>query len=111
MREIRSVLASQLAIVACPIAAATVTLLGVLSGTGIALGQILTVTIPATLGGIAIAAAVMSRYGKPLDQDPIYRERLDKGLVKDLDVGEPGPGGSGCVPHRRRGCGDPRHDT
>lgn len=83
-----SVIASQLAIVACPISAATVTLLGVLSGAGIGLGKILTVTIPATLGGIVVAAAVMSRYGKRLDEDPIYRERLEKGLIKDIEAGE-----------------------
>jgi anaerobic C4-dicarboxylate transporter DcuA len=84
-----SVIASQLAIVACPISAAVVTLLAQLAGANVQLGDILVVTIPATIGGVAIAALVMSRYGKPLAEDPIYRERLAKGEIQELEAGEP----------------------
>ena len=81
-----SVIASQLAIVACPISAAVVSLLAMLSGTGVQLGDILMVTIPATFGGVAVGAVVMSRYGKPLDQDPVYQEKLAKGEIKVLET-------------------------
>jgi anaerobic C4-dicarboxylate transporter-like protein len=84
-----SVIASQLAIVACPISAAVVTLLAQLAGADVELGDILVVTIPATLGGSALAALAMTRYGKPLAEDPIYRERLAKGEIKELEAGEP----------------------
>jgi anaerobic C4-dicarboxylate transporter DcuA len=81
-----AVIASQFAIVACPISAATVALLGMLSGIGVELGQILMVTIPSTLSGVALGALVISIYGKPLDQDPVYKERLAKGIVKELEA-------------------------
>jgi anaerobic C4-dicarboxylate transporter-like protein len=84
-----SVIASQLAIVACPISAAVVTLLAQLNGAGIELGDILVVTIPATIGGVVLAALVMTRYGVPLDQDPIYRERLARGEIQDVTSAEP----------------------
>ena len=61
-----AVIASQLGIVACPISAATVSLLAMLSDSGVQLGDILVVTIPATFGGIFLGALVMTRYGKPL---------------------------------------------
>jgi anaerobic C4-dicarboxylate transporter DcuA len=81
-----AVIASQLGIVACPISAATVSLLGMLAGENVQLGDILMVTIPATFVGVAVAALAMVRYGKPLDQDPIYRERLEKGLIKKVEA-------------------------
>lgn len=80
-----AVIASQLGIVACPISAATVSLLGMLSGEGVQLGDILTVTIPATFIGCALGALVMVRYGRPLHEDPVYKERLEKGLIKELE--------------------------
>lgn len=84
-----SVIASQLAIVACPISAAVVTLLAQLAGADVQLGDILKLTIPSTIVGLAIAALVMSRYGKPLDEDPIYREKLANGDIKPVAAREP----------------------
>jgi anaerobic C4-dicarboxylate transporter-like protein len=84
-----SVIASQLAIVACPISAAVVTLLALLAGADVHLGDILIVTIPSTIAGVVIAAMVMSRYGKPLAEDPIYQGRLANGEIKDLEAREP----------------------
>ena len=84
-----SVIASQLAIVACPISAAVVTLLAQLAGADVQLGDILKLTIPSTIVGVAIAALVMSRYGKPLDEDPIYREKLANGDIKPVAAREP----------------------
>jgi anaerobic C4-dicarboxylate transporter DcuA len=76
-------IASQQAITASPISAATVALLGLLSGAGVRMEQILLISIPSTfLGSILGALAVMWK-GKELDQDPIYKERLAKGLIEE----------------------------
>src|SRR5512136_860396 len=74
-----SVIASQQAITASPISAATVALLGLLPGNP-SLGRILAVCIPATLVGCLIGALVASRMGKDLADDPEYQQRLAAGL-------------------------------
>lgn len=74
-----AVIASQQAITACPISAATVALLGLLSGYNIELIDILKVSVPATFIGCMIAAFFASRMGKELNDDPIYQERLKSG--------------------------------
>ncbi|MBU5614757.1 anaerobic C4-dicarboxylate transporter [Geomonas azotofigens] len=82
-----SVIASQQAITASPIAAATVALLGLLGGSAAKFGfnveliDILKVCIPSTLIGVIIAAFVSNKLGKNLDQDPEYQKRLKEGLV------------------------------
>ncbi|HQR29515.1 MAG TPA: anaerobic C4-dicarboxylate transporter family protein, partial [Anaeromyxobacteraceae bacterium] len=59
-----SVIASQQAITASPISAATVALLTLVSGAGITLGGMLAVCVPATLAGVLVGALVASRMGK-----------------------------------------------
>jgi len=76
-----SVIASQQAITASPISAATVALLGLLPGHP-SLGVILAVCIPATLVGCGVGAIVASRLGKDLAEDPEYQRRLAEGLVE-----------------------------
>lgn len=82
-----SVIASQQAITASPIAAATVALLGLLSGSVAKFGfdvqliDILKICIPSTLIGVLIAAFVSNKLGKELDKDPVYQQRLKDGLV------------------------------
>ena len=82
-----SVIASQQAITASPIAAATVALLGLLGGStakfgfNIELIDILKVCIPSTFLGVMIAAFVSNKMGKDLDKDPEYQQRLKDGLV------------------------------
>ncbi|MBU5637639.1 anaerobic C4-dicarboxylate transporter [Geomonas sp. Red69] len=82
-----SVIASQQAITASPIAAATVALLGLLGGSAAKLGfnveliDILKVCIPSTLLGVIIAAFVSNKLGKDLDKDPEYQKRLQEGVV------------------------------
>ncbi|MCH4896612.1 anaerobic C4-dicarboxylate transporter [Marinilabiliaceae bacterium JC040] len=78
-----SVIASQQAITASPISAATVALLGMLSGFDLSLFDILKVSIPATLTGVIVAALFSMRQGKNLDDDPEYNKRLEAGLIKD----------------------------
>ncbi|SFH56645.1 anaerobic C4-dicarboxylate transporter DcuA/anaerobic C4-dicarboxylate transporter DcuB [Tindallia magadiensis] len=75
-----AVIASQQAIVASPISAATVALLGILSPYDITLNQILMVTIPATFAGIMISAFLIRNKGAELEDDPEYQKRLAKGL-------------------------------
>lgn len=76
-----SVIASQQAITASPISAATVALLGLTAGFDIQLIDILIICIPSTFLGCMIGAYVSSKMGKDLDKDPEYLQRLQEGLV------------------------------
>lgn len=76
-----SVIASQQAITACPISAATVAMVALLSPHGASLATILAISIPATLMGVLAGSFVANRLGKELGDDPIYLERLRNGLV------------------------------
>lgn len=75
-----AVIASQQAITASPISAATVALLALLADFDITLLDILMICIPSTFIGCMIAAFVVSRKGKELSQDPEYLKRLEEGL-------------------------------
>jgi anaerobic C4-dicarboxylate transporter DcuA len=77
-----SVIASQQAITASPISAATVALLALLKGTGITLAALLAVCVPATLAGVLLGAVAASRLGVELDIDPEYKRRLAAGEVE-----------------------------
>jgi anaerobic C4-dicarboxylate transporter DcuA len=74
-------IASQQAITASPISAATVALLGLLSPMGVHLQQILLVCIPSTLLGSMLGALSVMKKGPELKDDPVYQERLAKGLI------------------------------
>ena len=74
-------IASQQAITASPISAATVALLALLAPQGIQLQQILMICVPATLLGSLIGALAVLRKGPELKDDPIYKERLAQGLI------------------------------
>jgi anaerobic C4-dicarboxylate transporter DcuA len=85
-----SVIASQQAITASPLSAATAGLLAILTSAGleiagkkVELWHILAICIPSTFIGCMIAAVVMCFVGKDLDKDPVYQERLKKGLVEE----------------------------
>ncbi len=71
-----AVIASQQAITASPISAATVALLSMLAGYGISLMDILMISIPCTLIGVLAGAFYSLRVGKELEQDPEYLRRL-----------------------------------
>ena len=73
-------IASQQGITASPISAATVALLGMLSGFGITLFDILKICIPATIIGILAGAVYSMHVGKELAEDPEYIKRLKAGL-------------------------------
>jgi anaerobic C4-dicarboxylate transporter DcuA len=76
-----STIASQQAITASPISAATVALLGLLSPAGITLQNILLVCIPSTLLGSVVGALAVMWKGPELQDDPVYQDRLAKGLI------------------------------
>ena len=73
-------IASQQGITASPISAATVALLGMLSGFGITLFDILKICIPATIIGVLAGAVYSMHVGKELAEDPEYIKRLKAGL-------------------------------
>ena len=76
-----AVIASQQAITASPISAATVALLGLLAGFDITLFDILKISVPATLMGVLVGAFVSMKVGKELVDDPEYKRRLEAGTV------------------------------
>lgn len=78
-----AVIASQQAITASPISAATVALLGMLAGFDITLFDILKISIPATLIGVLAGALLSKRVGKELIDDPEYQRRVKEGLIKE----------------------------
>ena len=77
-------MASQQAITASPVAAATAAMLGLFAEKGITqwgLPQILMICVPATLTGVVAAAIVSMFIGKDLKDDPEYQARLAAGLI------------------------------
>lgn len=76
-----SVIAAMHGVIASPISAATVAILGVLAGVDVTLPMILMVTVPSTLIAVLIGALSVAWKGKNLADDPVYKERLANGLL------------------------------
>ncbi len=74
-----AVIASQQAITASPISAATVALLSMLAGYNISLMNILMISVPCTLVGVLAGAFYSLRVGKELTDDPEYLRRVANG--------------------------------
>ncbi|OUP05795.1 C4-dicarboxylate ABC transporter [Mediterranea sp. An20] len=77
-----AVIASQQAITASPISAATVALLSMLAGFGISLMDILIIAVPCTLAGVLAGALYSLRVGKELEKDPEFLRRVERGEFK-----------------------------
>jgi len=77
-----SVIAGFQGVIASPISAATVAMLGFLLAQGISLPRLLAITIPSTFLGVVIGALSVAWRGKNLDVDPEYLKRLETGEVK-----------------------------
>jgi anaerobic C4-dicarboxylate transporter DcuA len=77
-----SAIASQQAITASPISAATVALIGLLGDKGVSLKHILLISLPATLLGVLAGALSVAWKGKDLKDDPEYQDRLAKGVIQ-----------------------------
>jgi anaerobic C4-dicarboxylate transporter DcuA len=77
-------IASQQAITASPVAAATAAMIGLFASNNLKWGlpHILMICIPATLCGVIVAALVQTRVGKELKDDPEYQARLASGEVQ-----------------------------
>ncbi len=77
-------IASQQAITASPVAAATAAMIGLFSEKGLTqwgLPEIMMVCVPATLCGVTAAAIVSMFVGKDLKDDPEYQARLAAGEI------------------------------
>ena len=77
-------IASQQAITASPVAAATAAMIGLFAEKGLTqwgLPQILMICVPATLTGVLAAAIVSMFVGKDLKDDPEYQARLKAGDI------------------------------
>lgn len=76
-----AVIASQQAITASPISAATAAMLGLLAGFDVTLFDILAITVPATFIGCIVGALCSMKVGKELVDDPEYQRRVKEGVL------------------------------
>ncbi len=85
-----SSVASQMGITASPVAAATVTFLAQNTqyGSSLTMGNILAVTMTATLSGILLAALWSNFRGKDLSEDEEYQKRLADPAMREYMFGE-----------------------
>ena len=79
-----AVIASQFSIVASPIAAAVTSAVSILTPYHLSIGQILMVTVPSTVIGIAIACIFVNMMGKELKDDPEYQRRLKDPAYQEI---------------------------
>jgi len=87
-------IASQQAVTASPVAAATAAMIGLFSEKGLTqwgLPQILMVCVPSTLIGVIVAASVSMFVGKDLKDDPDYQTRLKQGTIPPPKTGADRP--------------------
>lgn len=81
-----AVVASQIAITASPISAAVVAFAAMVAPQGVDYLTVLEICIPTTFIACMIGAFVAKFLGKELENDPIYQERLEKGLIKPVEA-------------------------
>ena len=90
-----SVVSSQVAITASPISAAFVAMSGLCEKLGVSYPVLLFICISTTFVAMVITAFIINKfYDLDLSKDPVYQERLAKGLVaevKDVEYHEPKP--------------------
>ncbi|MCZ4372115.1 anaerobic C4-dicarboxylate transporter [Vibrio diazotrophicus] len=80
-----AVVASQIAITASPISAAVVAFAAMLTPFGVDYLTLLAVCIPTTFAACMVGALVSNFMGGELKNDPVYQDRLEKGLIKLAD--------------------------
>lgn len=80
-----SVVASQIAISGSPISAAMAAMLTIMEGNGVTFIQVMAVCLPASFVAAMVAAFISSRQGCELQDDEVYLERLQKGLVRKYE--------------------------
>lgn len=77
-----SVIAGFQGVVASPISAATVAMIGLLAAKDISLPRLMAITIPSTFLGVLIGALSVAWRGKQLSDDPEYQSLLASAAVK-----------------------------
>ncbi len=76
-----STIASQQAITASPVSAATAAMIALFAPLGVGLPTIMLISMGGTLTGVIVAALIQSRVGVPLNDDPEYQRRLQAGEI------------------------------
>lgn len=84
-----SVVASLQGVIASPVSAVTVAMVGVLAARNVGLTQILMVIVPSTILGVAAGILSVWWKGKDLADDPEYQQRLKEGKVKAVEQAPP----------------------
>lgn len=77
-----AVVASQIAITASPISAAVIAFSNIIQPFNVSYLQVLMITIPTTFIACILTAFICNHLGCELKDDPVYQERVQKGLVK-----------------------------
>jgi len=77
-----SAVASQVGILCSPVSAATASMVVLLAPQGVDLGGLLLIMWPASIAGLFVAALVMMRHGKDLEDDPEFQRRLESHQIK-----------------------------
>ncbi len=77
-----SVIAGFQGVLASPISAATVGMIGLLAGANVSLPRLLAIIIPSTFIAVLIGALAVAWRGAKLSEDPEYQKRLASGAVK-----------------------------
>lgn len=95
-----SVIASQAGLIASPISAASVAMVGALVLFNISLVTIMMVIIPATIIGVIAGILTVAWRGKKLSEDPIFLERIQAG---QLTVAQEAPALTGAALRNARG--------
>jgi len=95
-------IASQQAITASPVSAATAAMIGLLATHHFGLVQILLICVPSTLLAVVIAALVQLRVGKELKDDPEYQRRLQSGEL--APPSRQGAGATAALPALKSGA-------
>ena len=86
-----SVVSSQVAITASPISAAFVAMTGVCEKLGVSYPKLLFICISTTFVAMVITSIIVNKfYDLDLSKDPIYQDRLAKGLVSEIKSEEYG---------------------
>jgi anaerobic C4-dicarboxylate transporter-like protein len=81
-----SVIAGFQGVLASPISAVAVALLGLLADKDVSLPQMLAITIPSTFFAVLAGALSVAWRGAPLSEDPEYQKRLASGELKPAEA-------------------------
>jgi anaerobic C4-dicarboxylate transporter DcuA len=96
-----SVIATQQAAIASPISAPTAILVSILAPQGIELLTILSILIPATLGGMIITTLIVNKMGKELSEEPSYIAYLQQNK-QEIEAGQKTPAQLQASPAAKR---------